>query len=211
MTAIQSPLSTRTLPPPSIQFESEATRLIRQVSRLAALATSPETFVQSVAHEIATAPTTAEVSLTLRNPVTGEVWQASAQQSERATAEFSMDLEVRGVRYGRLDLRTTGAAAASLEVAQTLAEQLARYAELQAERTRYEQLIAFGRVSEQQLRRQKLVARASGILVAERGMSEFQAHSWIETEARRQRRSINAVAEQVIAESSQATWLRATA
>lgn len=143
--------------------------------------------------------------------MTGEVWQASAQPSERAATEFSLDLEVRGIRYGRLDLRATGSAATPLEVAQILAEQLARYAELLAERTRYEHLIAFGRVSGQQLRRQKLLARGSGILVTERGMSEFQAHSWIETEARRQRRSINAVAEQVIAESSQANWLKATA
>ncbi|MCX6596803.1 MAG: ANTAR domain-containing protein [Acidobacteria bacterium] len=209
MSAVQSPLSARTFPP--VDFETEATQLIRKISHLAAQATSPEAFAAAAAREIAAAPTTAEVSLTLRNPVTGEVWQASGQPRGRGTSEFALDLEVRGIRYGRLELRTTASAATALTLAQTLAEQLARYAELHAERTRQQHLIAFGLASEQQLRRQKMVARASGILIAERGMSQIQAQSWIETEARRQRRTLTAIAEKVIEQSSQANWLKATA
>jgi hypothetical protein len=211
MSYTQSPLVARRLPGAPVPFESEATLLIGKISRLAAEETSPEAFVQSATREIGAAPTTTEVSLTLRNPVTGEVWQGAVQQDRPVKSEFSLDLEVRGVRYGRLELRTTGGAVAALMLAQTLADQLARYGELQAERSRNEHLVAFGLASGQQLRRRKLAARASGILISQRSWSEFQAHSWMEAEARRQRRSVTAIAEQVIENSLQTNWLKATA
>ncbi len=211
MSLSQSPSVHRRLAATPVSFENEATLLIGKISRLAAEETSPEAFVQAATREIGTAPTTTEVSLTLRNPVTGEVWQSTDQQDRTAKSEFSLDLEVRGLRYGRLELRTTGGAATALMMAQTLADQLARFGELQAERSRSEHLAAFGRASEQQLRCRKLAARASGILISQRNWSEFQAQSWIEAEARRQRRPVTVIAEQVIASSLNTNWLRATA
>ena len=205
-----SPLPTGTLPP-VLDFQTSTVELIQNISRLAAEELATEAFVEAATRKIEAAETTSEVALTLRNPVTGEVWQTSAQGKRRGTSEFSLELEARGVRYGRFELRTTGPSAAALTLAQTLADQFARYAELQAERTRNEHLSAFGRSAERELRIRKVVARACGIVASSRGLSEFQANTWLMGEARRQRRPLVAIAEQVIKQSSQPRYLEATA
>jgi AmiR/NasT family two-component response regulator len=50
----------------------------------------------------------------------------------------------------------------------------------------------------------KLIERAKGVLMAREGLSEEQAHRHIQEQARRQRRSMRAIAEEILARGGQA-------
>lgn len=142
-----------------------AAAALYRLSRLASGEQNLQSFVEDAAGILA-AEGAAETSITLTNPATGEVAQAvSARDASNTTASFAIarDVVVRGVRYGRFELKLSSGSAVALLAADAAASQLARFAEREAIRTRNSQLSQHIEASVAELAARKLLARATGL------------------------------------------------
>lgn len=113
---------------------------------------------------------------------------------------FERQLAVRGINFGHLTIEflAADADATSLAVFETLALQLALYAEILSLRDLRQKLLAERASLAEALATEKAVVRAAGVLALDRGMSLAAAERWIRVEAANRDRTALSLAEMVL-------------
>ncbi|BDC47876.1 hypothetical protein F183_A01920 [Bryobacterales bacterium F-183] len=117
-----------------------------------------------------------------------------SELDEPAKLVFSRNLEVRGVSYGHLQVElldvpaSPGVLLTALEVVAIQTALRAEIWRLEASKARLKHLIAT----------EKVVARASGLISQDRGLSAASARQWLQDEAARNSRPLRWVADMLV-------------
>ena len=125
----------------------------------------------------------------------------NAMAGAGARFEITRNLEVRGVRYGRMtfEVRNPGWTPAELfQFTDVLAQQIALAAETFALRTGKSRMQDELRATRQDLAAGKAITRASGMLAAQRGWTEERALDWLRQQAARNGQGLGQLAAQFV-------------
>lgn len=140
------------------------------------------------------------VVITIRHPETKEVLSIERERSHepiRLSEGYVLiaeDILLRGVRIGRIEVHSARggqSGAAVLQLAESAAEQVARYLDLDAQRIRNAAHLA-------KLETLKTVTQATEIIAAQQGVNNAGGLRWLMSEAVRHGRGINDLAHSII-------------
>ena len=127
---------------------------------------------------------------------------------------FDRPVSIRGRHYGQLRVELADPAtppAATIQALETVAQLLGLFAERLSLLEEHQRLGQHTEDLSTSLYRDKIIARARGIVAAERGISLREAERWLEQQARRARRPLLAFADRLILHQSHTRLLRRTA
>jgi uroporphyrinogen decarboxylase len=171
--------------------------LILDVARLSSGATSGDVLVAKAAWAVAQALPDARITIWLKaqSQTQAAHYVSGHERKGEARFVFSRPIALRGQSYGQLQiefLESQGGAGSLMKTLETISLHLA----LAAERLRLEREQA---VLKAALATEKMVARASGIVARERGLTLGKARQWLQSEASRTGRPLYWISDMLVA------------